>query len=352
MSQSYHVAVVQWTENDGIAAALYDEFARLGHCPQYFGFDRPIPTGADIVFSFAPYGRFLQIPRQLGRMPAHTRPILVHLNTEGMPDLRIPWPLMRAVSEWRSWLGRRCDADNPLNQLLLQWADGRLHRFRYVGDYHYAYRRGWLDVFADTSAIYAEIHSRHGLPTIYAPWGATPTWYADLGRDRDIDVLWMGKRGSGRRSSILDRVREELARHGVTVYVADNVENSFIFGDERTEFLNRAKITLNITRTWYDDNFSRFALAAPNRSLIVSEPLLPHCPAYRAGTHYVSAPIDALAETILYYLDHVEERKRITDNAYRLATTELQFCNSINRIMQAVETCMMPTLNGTPAGNY
>jgi hypothetical protein len=66
--------------------------------------------------------------------------------------------------------------------------------------------------------------------------------------------------------------------------MADNEENPFIFGETRTAFLNRAKITLNITRTWYDDNFSRFAYAVPNRSLVVSEPLLPHCPEYEAGS--------------------------------------------------------------------
>jgi hypothetical protein len=93
---------------------------------------------------------------------------------------------------------------------------------------------------------------------------------------------------------------------------------------------------LNLTRTWYDDNFSRFAMAASNRSLIVSEPLLSHCPQCEAGVHYATAPIETLAKTILYYLTHNEERLSIVENAYQLVTTELRFRNSVNAIMDAV----------------
>ena len=135
---------------------------------------------------------------------------------------------------------------------------------------------------------------------------------------------------------ILDRVRRELEANGVRMHVADGKENPFIFGDERIYYLNRSKVTLNITRTWYDDNFSRMALAAPNRSLVVSETILPHCSSLLAGTHYVAAPVETLAETILYYLDHEEERLRIVDNAYHLVTTKLVFRESIKSIMDAV----------------
>jgi hypothetical protein len=153
--------------------------------------------------------------------------------------------------------------------------------------------------------------------------------------ERDIDVLWMGTRGTKRRSKLLDRVRSELEANGVRMYLADGKENPFIFGDERIHYLNRSKITLNITRTWYDDNFSRIALAAPNRSLIVSEPVLPHCPSFIAGTHYVAAPVDSLAETTLYYLQHEEERVSIVESAYQLVMTKLLFRESIKSIMDA-----------------
>jgi hypothetical protein len=335
------VAIPQGNVSDGIAEVISDELNALGYQPLHFQIGSLIPEKADVVFSFGPYGNFLTIPRQLAKMPLDQKPIFVHWNTEGIPDLRIPWKIMSSIAEWRSWLGRIQDSRNGsarilANERLLSLHESRMLRFRYLGDYYYALRRGWLDIFADTSEIYAKIHRQHGLPTIVAHWGATSQWYKDLGLERDIDVLWMGTRGTKRRSVILDRVRSELETHGVRMHVADGKENPFIFGDQRIYYLNRSKITLNITRTWYDDNFSRIALAAPNRSLIVSEPVLPHCPSFIAGTHYASAPVERLAETILYYLDHEEERLQIVENAYHLVTTKLIFRESIKSIMEAV----------------
>src|SRR5262249_26869 len=158
--------------------------------------------------------------------------------------------------------------------------------------YHYAYKQGWLSLLVDQSRIYAALRSAHGLPTLAVPWGAIPgrEWSADLGLERDIDVLWIGARASRRRGTLLDQVRTDLRQRGIEMYVADNEAHPFIFGEERTRMLNRAKVTLNLTRTWYDDNFLRFSIVLPNRSLLVSEPLLAHCDEYVDGTHYVTAP--------------------------------------------------------------
>lgn len=336
------VAITKQNERDGIANVVADELSSLGYHPIHFQIGSPIPENAEVVFSFGPYGRFLTIPRQLAGIPPNLRPIFVHWNTEGIPDPRIPWNVMSSISGWRSWLGRVQESRNgsvsiPRTEKLFSLLESRMSRFRYVGDYYYAHRQGWLDIFADTSEIYADFHRRHGLPAVVAPWGATPRWYKDLGLERDIDVLWMGTRGTKRRGQLLDRVRRELEAHGVRMHVADGNENPFIFGYERICYLNRSKITLNITRTWYDDNFSRIAMSVPNRSLIISEPILPHCPSLKAGIHFVAAPPDSLVETILYYLENENERLRIIDNAYRLITTELTFRKSIQTITDAVD---------------
>jgi hypothetical protein len=341
-SAKYQVAILQWYQGDDLANVVYDELSGLGHTPVIFSPQSPVPQGMDLVFTYAPFGKFMPIVNQLADMPIRTRPLLVHWNTEGMPDLRIPWQITRALAAARSRIER----------FILHFGNGRFHplakisnltkldislmRFRFVGDYYTAYSQGILSVLSDSSAVYADIHTKRGLPTVFAPWGSTPRWYADLGIERDIDVLWMGIRGSKRRSQLLDRVRDELRSHEVEMYVADNEEKPFIFGDERTEYLNRAKITLNITRTWYDDNFSRFSLAAPNRSLVVSETMLPHCPAYQPGFHYVEAKPKDLAKAVLFYLQNPTERERIVEAAYRLTTEELTFHNSIKRIMNTV----------------
>lgn len=337
------VAVVRWAELDEIAEAIYHELAQLGYSPEFFAADSEIPVEHGVVFSHAPYGKLIPIVRQLEMLSANRRPLLVHWNTEGLPDLRLPWGLARSIGAGRSWLDRaKYDLERRLwngnkKRSLLTVLDSRVLRFRYLGDYYYAHGKGVLDVLSDSSALYTQIRNHQGLPTIFAPWGSSPQWYADLQLKRDIDVLWMGNRKDKRRRRIIDQVRDDLRRHGVEVYMADNEENPFIYRQERTEFLNRAKITLNITRTWFDDNFSRFAFAAPNRSLVVSETMLPHCPAYQRGVHYVETAPEDLARTILFYLEHPEERAQIVDNAYDLLTSRLTFGRSITKIMREVE---------------
>lgn len=335
------VSVVQWiSEEDGLADVISDELSGLGYCPEVVQHDATVSKGTDVVFTFGPYGNYLRTVLHLSNGSPRSTPLFVHWNTEGIPDLRLPWSLVRTLASARSWVGRQRESSNRLVSILTDkfaasWED-RILRFRYIGDYHYAYGHDLLHVFSDSSAIYARIHQEHGLPTVVAPWGSTKRWYADLGLERDIDVLWIGQRGSKRRGQLLDRVRHELQQEDVAMHVIDNVENPFVYGKERTRILNRAKITLNLTRTWFDDNYSRFAMAAPNRSLIVSEPLLPHCPEYEPGVHYVSAPIEDLAQTIIYYLKNDEERQQIVENAYQLSTTKLTLRNSMASVMEAV----------------
>jgi hypothetical protein len=343
------VAITHREGRDGIAEMIAYELEALGYQPAFFRIGSPIPEKASVVFSFGPYGRFLTVPRQLAKMPPELKPTFVHWNTEGIPDLRIPWGIMSLISKWRSWLGGIQESQDgvgmfPGTKKFFSFLETRMLRFRHVGDYYYAHRQGWLDVFADTSQIYSDFHRRRGIPTIVAYWGATPLWYKDLKLDRDIDVLWMGTRGTKRRSQILNGVIRELESHGIRMHVADGVENPFIFDEERIFYLNRSKIILNITRTWYDDNFSRFAIAAPNRVLIISEPILPHCPIYEAGKHYVSTPLESLAENILYFLAHENERLQIVDNAYRLVTNEYPIRESFKAIMGAANLARQSTI--------
>ena len=340
MSESYRVALIRWGHN-GLGEPVYEELINLGHDPVYFEFDGTVPTAVDVVFLYGPFGKYMPILQQLSRLPQ--RPTTVFWNTEGLPDLRLPWLVMATTSHLRSWLGRfdgleaaawqqRFAQTRPFSLI-----DDRMIRFRYLGDFFYAYRQGWLDVFFDISAVYANFFNKHDLPTKVAPFGSFAAWHQDLGLERDIDVLWMGKRGTSRRGQMLDDLRAELQKRGTDIYMVDGEERPFIYGEERTQILNRTKITLNLLRTWYDENSLRICMAAPNRSLFLTEPLLPHVPQYKAGTHYVAATIEEMADTIMYYLEHEAERQQIVENAYQLLMTDVTMYNSVQHIMEAVQ---------------
>jgi len=194
-----------------------------------------------------------------------------------------------------------------------------MHKFRYLGEYRHAHARGWLYLLASSSKIYADLFTQNGLPTRYVPWGTSPKWFAPLGLPRDIDVLWFGKRRTPRRNRLLRQIHDMLCSKNISMYVADNMEHPFIYREERLRILNRAKITLNLLPTWYDNAFPyRFHVAAGNRSMVISEPILPHCPEYQPGVHYVSAPPEQLVDTIRYYLDHPtsENRSQKTPTAW------------------------------------
>jgi hypothetical protein len=336
----YRVAVPRWEMRDEIAFMIGSELKLLGHKPLYFFYYEDVPENIDLLLTFGPYGKVLPLWQEAASRSKDTRPITIHWNTEGLPDIRIPLGLMDLFGSMRSWIGRLSYSKSSFNRGLsqippLSWWDHVSFRYRYYGDYKYAYEKGWLNLLFDTSTIYTKLRVKSGLPTLYAPWGGSSYWYKDLNLERDIDVLWMGVRGTHRRSNILDMVAKELSSQGVKIHMADNQQNPFIFGDVRTRYLNRAKITLNITRTWYDDNFSRFVLAAPNRSLIVSEPVLQHCPEFQKGVYFVSSQIEDLSKTILYYLENEPERQQIVENAYHFVTQELRFSKILKNMLHA-----------------
>lgn len=336
-----NIAVVSWYKHDAIATAIGSEIQQTGRTPCYFLFNEPPPRNVELVLTFAPYGRWMQIPSALAQLSP--RPLLLHWNTENPPDLRLPWVFVKTVGDLRAAIDRLHESPNPRAQKWLalpplKFLDTRLSKFRYVGETHYAAQRGWLDVYAESSEIYADLHRRHGLETMVVPWGSVPAWGADLGLERDIDVLWLGQRRSQRRSRLLDRVRGELAARGIKMVVADGVEHKFVHGAARTELLNRTKITLNLLPTWYDHAFPyRFHVAAVNRSMVMTEPMLKHSSIYEEGKHYASAPIPALAERIAYYVTHEAERREIAAQAHALVTTRLTMGHSVRALLEYAE---------------
>lgn len=186
-SQKYRVAIPEWVEDDGIAKMIGFELEKIGYEPILFLFDHAIPKDVNYLLTFGPYNRILPIWQSNARVPVMQRPITIHWNTEGMPDLRVPLPVIRALGSIRSRLGRMGDSGSTIEKFLYSTRlvsnlDRAFKRYRYHGDYSYAFQMGWLNVLADTSHIYSQLRTKIGMPTLYAPWGASQRWYAKIGR--------------------------------------------------------------------------------------------------------------------------------------------------------------------------
>jgi hypothetical protein len=335
------VAVVTFFKRgDDVTRTVTDCLCRLGYRATPCRYDA-LPRDVDVLFSHGPYGRLHRITAQLRSRPTDARPQWIHWNTESAPNLRLPWICMLLAGRLRARLDRLHDDGSGRAALLqippLGWLDRRWYKFRYIGEYAYALERGYMTLLVEFSNVFADLYRRHGWRCLYAPWGLLDGSHEALDLDRDLDVLWIGKRRTRRRSAMLDRLRTSLAARGATMTVVDGVEHPFVFGRERTLLLNRATVTLNVLPTWYDGALSyRFPLAAANRSLLVSEVTLPHAPHLVPNVHYGEAPADGLTEALLHYLHAPAERARIVAAAYRAVIDEHPFIDSVAAIMRAL----------------
>lgn len=333
-------AVVEWMPGDGLARAICSELTRQGCGSVLFPFDGVIPHNVDMILTFGPYGKLLPIASQMADFGSEKRPVYVHWSNQCQPNPNIPWMFTKQLAWFRSWIERLSDSPKFMDRFIssltpLRWLRQRMYRFLIIGDLQYAYSQGWLDILVEASNLYAQQDIRYGIPAVFIPWGTFQGYYADLHLERDIDVLWFGKRRISRRSQLLDAIRHELQTHGVEMYVVDGVERPFIYGDERTQILNRSKITLSLRNYPHDYTIPpRFHMVAGNRCLLVCEPELNHHPQCIPGRHFVTAEADKIVGQVLYYLSHENERNQITENAYQLATEELTMANSLKAILR------------------
>lgn len=339
------IGIVQWYAFDGLADTFEYEFKQMGHQPIKFFHTEAIPTGLDLILSFAPYGRLYPIARKIGQLPRHSRPVFIHWASENIPDPRIPKTLTLLLARVRTLADRAQDSSSLLIQkiaatLPLRMVNNRFHRFRHIADYRDAYRNGWLDVLADVSALYVNYFNAYGIPAVYVPWGTSSLWYKDLALQRDIGVLWMGKRRTRHRSQLIDSIEREMLRNGIDMYIADGEKKPFIYNEERTEIINRSLITLNLQYVPYIVTLPlRFGVVAGNKSMILAEEMPPHSPEIIPGKHYVSTNRKSLVEQILFYLNQVTARNRIVEEAYQLATTQLTMQKSLDRLVNEAINC-------------
>jgi len=315
------IGVVLWTFRDELAEQNAAVLGTLGYTPVPFLAADPLPPDLAAILVGGPFGSMVPLGRRLLAIPVSTRPKLVWHITEQLPDPRFPAWFVLASGRLRAGIeragyrlgeGDRIDLHPWLKPLA-----PHAHRFRYVGDLDWLRRTGVLTTLVTGSPWRARRFKAAKFPvqlTISPEF--YPGWGQDLRLERDVPVLWIGKPGSRRRVKLLAQLRADLGERGVPLLMVDGHERPYLFGLERTKLLNRTRIVVNFVREPWDNNAMRFALAAANGALIVSEPMLDHTN-FIAGEHLVVASPDQMADRILDYLQDEPARLRIVERAYR-----------------------------------
>ncbi len=183
-------------------------------------------------------------------------------------------------------------------------------------------------LFAMTTAMQRFIAGK-GIDIDFIPFGYNSAFGENLRLERDIDVLFLGRINNKRRAAILHKLSEELAAENVKLKIVDKD----CYGEERTQLLNRTKISLDLPRVPWDFAPVRFLLSMSCCAMVVSEGNCPKEP-YIKDVHYVQAADSDLTATILSYLRNEQQRHRITRDAYNYVKKENTLKKSVLDILQ------------------
>jgi hypothetical protein len=188
---------------------------------------------------------------------------------------------------------------------------------------------GAPDVLAVSGQLKVDYLAEQGIAALYVPLGAADDYGADLGLERDIDVLFLGALDVPRRGAMLDRLRKA----GVRVTAVGSWNDPNCWGEARTRLLNRTKILLNFARTPAEFSGMRLLLGMRNKVLVLSEPMYKPAP-YIPGEHFVMAGGEGeMPGLIRHYLAHEEERQRVAECGYAFAVREMSMRQAVRKVV-------------------
>jgi hypothetical protein len=187
---------------------------------------------------------------------------------------------------------------------------------------------GILDSVVVSGATRATSLRDRGVRAAFVPFGYHPGMGRDHGRVRDIDVLFFGHVQGSRRERILNDLQSGLAARG---HAPIRIETD-CYGAEREILLNRTKICLNLPILSWEFAGIRLLRAIACGALVVSETLLEPAP-YVPGLHFVQTSLQELPDTLKHYLEHTDDREKITRDAHAWLAKELTLERSISMIL-------------------
>ena len=332
------VASLVWDLNSGIHIAQGQVVQQLGYPHIFFEYDNPIPPNANVILIQGPYGSLLPFIRRYSELSENERPVLLYWFQQ---SLYISMPLWML-----NFLGRMySDAYNYFhpNRLILSIRNLSTKikphggvRFTFFGDIFWLHYHNLIDILATPSSVYQDLFMKFGIDSLIIPRGYHPEYGNLLDLERDIAVLWLGKTRTRRRKKIVYQLREQLDVVGLKMQIHDGLEKPFVFGEERTNLLNRTWFVLNILTSPTDELSIRYFIAAANGAVILTEPGKNEYP-FKNGVHLLECPPRQMAHTVRYYIDHPEHWQRISQNAYNLVSQELTLQNSIAAMLKQAE---------------
>ncbi len=189
---------------------------------------------------------------------------------------------------------------------------------------------GLIDYSFTSGEAREKFFRSRGIDMTFVPFGYHPQFGRKLDLHRDIDVLFLGRINNKRRNILIEKISHNLRKKSVSFTIMED-----IYGDARTELLNRAKIVLDIPRVPWETGGVRFLMAMSCGALVVSSTLKYPAP-YEPGVHFVSCSEQNVTDSILYYLSNNAQRQKIIDNAYGFVTKDITVTKMMSKIM---ETC-------------
>ncbi|MEP7203482.1 MAG: glycosyltransferase [Ilumatobacteraceae bacterium] len=185
-----------------------------------------------------------------------------------------------------------------------------------------------------------------GVPSMEAIQAEQPV------NDRPIDVLFMGGLDDRRGAALAELGSELWVLHSDIRVVSvdrpiDASTPQAVFGADKHRLLGASKVLLNIHRdrpadTWTGSThapyfeWARAIEAMAAGCVVISEPS-EGSPPLVAGTHFVEAPVDAMATAIHDLLDDPGRRAEIARYAQEITFGELAFVNSIAPLLGRIE---------------
>ena len=193
------------------------------------------------------------------------------------------------------------------------------------------YRRGWIDHVFTSTLPRQHFLSGRGIPAGFAPVGHHDAWGHDLGQERDVDVLFLGRFRKSRRRILLAEIRKQLAASDIRLVTIDRE----CFGRRRTALLNRTRILLNLLKFPWDHPGMRMLAAMGCGAMVVSERCSDTAP-YRDHEHFMAADPDELVDAVVYYVQHESERAEIARRAFDFVSQELTMHAVLSKFMDVV----------------